>query len=76
MNKKIITLKPGESVEIRMETEKDFYTLNEVADKVGLSYYTVHRHIKAGFLKVDKIGRSNRVSQENLDAYLKSRIKF
>jgi excisionase family DNA binding protein len=75
MTKRIINLKPGETVEIRMaETpSEDYFTIKEVAAKVGLNYYTVHSHIKQGFLTVEKIGRSNRVSKENLETYLKSR---
>lgn len=80
MSKKIIHLSPGDSVEIRMDKskktensteKKEFYTIQEVADKVELNYYTIHRHIKEGKLLVEKIGRSNRVSHENLTKYLK-----
>lgn len=73
MTKRIITIKPGESIEIRMETDEDYFTLKEVADKARLSYWTIHRHIKEGHLIVEKIGRSNRVSKENLETYLKTR---
>lgn len=81
MSKRVIHIKPGQSVEIRVgktktheisTEEKEFYTIQEVADKVGLNYYTIHRHIKEGKLLVEKIGRSNRVSIENLNKYLKN----
>ena len=74
MAKRVIHIKPGESVEIRVseKDEKDYYTVQEVADKVGLNYYTVQKHIADGKLIGNKIGRSHRISKENYQKYLKN----
>jgi excisionase family DNA binding protein len=75
MSKRIINIQPGESIEIRVveKKEKDFYTVREIADMVGLNYYTIQRHITEGKLVGNKLGRSHKISQENLNKYLNNK---
>lgn len=73
MAKRIINIKPGEVVEIRVQEnseDKDFYSVTEVAKMVGLNYYTIQRHIAENRLETIKIGRSHRISKESLTKYL------
>lgn len=51
--------------------DKDFYTLKEVSAIVSMHYMTVRSHAKLGVLKTTQIGKSKRVSKEDLQTYLK-----
>ena len=48
----------------------NYFTVNEVADVTRISTMTVYRLIKSGELPAVKIGKSFRVREEDLDAYL------
>ena len=48
-------------------------TVQEVADLMRVSSMTVYRLIKAGELPAVRVGRSFRVSEPDVDAYLSSR---
>ncbi|HET9647028.1 MAG TPA: helix-turn-helix domain-containing protein [Microlunatus sp.] len=48
-----------------------FWTVAEVADTLRVSRMSVYRLIHSGELEAVQFGRSFRVSQEALDAYLK-----
>jgi excisionase family DNA binding protein len=50
-----------------------FLTVQEVADLMRVSSMTVYRLIKAGELPAVRVGRSFRVSEPDVDAYLASR---
>jgi excisionase family DNA binding protein len=50
-----------------------FLTVQEVADLMRVSSMTVYRLIKAGDLPAVRVGRSFRVSEVDVDAYLASR---
>ncbi len=50
-----------------------FLTVQEVADLMRVSSMTVYRLIKAGDLPAVRVGRSFRVSESDVDAYLASR---
>ena len=50
-----------------------FLTVQEVADLMRVSSMTVYRLIKAGDLPAVRVGRSFRVSEPDVDAYLSSR---
>ena len=50
-----------------------FRTVQEVADLMRVSSMTVYRLIKAGELPAVRVGRSFRVSEPDVDAYLSSR---
>ncbi len=50
-----------------------FLTVQEVADLMRVSSMTVYRLIKAGELAAVRVGRSFRVSEPDVDAYLSAR---
>jgi excisionase family DNA binding protein len=50
-----------------------FLTVQEVADLMRVSSMTVYRLIKAGDLPAVRVGRSFRVAEADVDAYLASR---
>ena len=50
-----------------------FLTVQEVADLMRVSSMTVYRLIKAGDLPAVRVGRSFRVSDSDVDAYLAAR---
>ena len=50
-----------------------FLTVQEVADLMRVSSMTVYRLIKAGDLPAVRVGRSFRVRDEDVDAYLAAR---
>ncbi len=50
-----------------------FLTVQEVADLMRVSSMTVYRLIKAGDLAAVRVGRSFRVSEPDVDAYLAAR---
>lgn len=47
-------------------------TLSDIAKYLGVSLMTVYRLVKAGELKIIKIGRVIRVSSEQFDEFIKS----
>lgn len=49
-------------------------TAGEVADLLRVSTMTVYRLIRAGELPAVRVGRSYRVRQGDLDAYLQSQL--
>lgn len=55
----------------REDLEIKLYTLQEVADLVKMDILTIYRHRKEGKIDTIKIGRHYRVTQEQLDKYLK-----
>jgi excisionase family DNA binding protein len=50
-----------------------FLTVQEVAELMRVSTMTVYRLIKSGELPAVRVGRSFRVRDEDVDAYLASR---
>ncbi len=49
---------------------KSFLTVRQVAERCGVSERTVRRWIKTGELRAHQLGRSVRVSEEDLAAFL------
>jgi excisionase family DNA binding protein len=49
-------------------------TPNEVAEQLRVSTMTVYRLIKAGDLRAARIGKSFRISEDDVDRYLQSRF--
>jgi len=49
-----------------------FYSLEEVAELLGVNYQLIYRLVRSGDLPALKIGRIYRVTQEGLDEYLKA----
>lgn len=53
--------------------EKTYYTLQEVADRLKVSYRTVFRWVHAGELSAYKLGQEWRVGEADLEEFLKER---
>ena len=50
---------------------KDFYTAQELADKLQVNIMTIYRYIKAKRLKAYKIGKEFRIDKAEFEAFLK-----
>lgn len=50
---------------------KDFYTAQELADKIRVNIMTIYRYIKTGRLKAYKIGRDFRINKNEFSDFLK-----
>ncbi|HEY4505206.1 MAG TPA: helix-turn-helix domain-containing protein [Candidatus Paceibacterota bacterium] len=50
---------------------KDFYTANDLAEKLGLNIMTIYRYIDAKKLKAYKIGKEYRIAKVEFEAFLK-----
>lgn len=56
--------------------EKDFYTAQDLAEKLELNIMTIYRYIKAHKLEAYKIGKEYRIEKANFNAFLeKVKIK-
>ena len=51
-----------------------FLTPAEVADQLRVSSMTVYRLIKSGELRAARIGKSYRISEDDVDTYLQARF--
>ena len=51
-----------------------FLTPAEVAEQLRVSSMTVYRLIKSGELRAARIGKSYRISEDDVDAYLQARF--
>lgn len=52
--------------------QKDFYTAQELADKLRVNVMTIYRYIKAKRLNAYKIGKDFRIDKTEFDRFLKS----
>lgn len=50
--------------------EKDFYTAQELADKLQVNIMTIYRYIKAGKLKAYKIGKEFRIDKAEFKRFM------
>ena len=55
--------------------EKDFYTAQELADKLRVNVMTIYRYIDAGKLKAYKIGKEYRIDCDEFNKLLKASEK-
>jgi acetyl-CoA synthetase len=56
--------------------EEAYYTLQEIADRLKVSYRTVYRWVRSGRLAAYKFGQDWRVSESDLRAFIEShRVK-
>ena len=55
------------------ETLPVFYSVKQVAEKLGLSAKTIRRWIDVGELPVHRLGRSIRITESDLITFLKLR---
>lgn len=53
--------------------EETYFTVEEVADRLKVSHMTVYRWIKAGQLGAYKIGGEFRITERDIEHYLKAR---
>lgn len=51
----------------------DFYTTQEVADRLGVSVFTIRRYIRGGMLRAVKLEGVYRVRRVDLAAFLSAR---
>jgi len=51
---------------------KEFYTAQELADKLRVNVMTIYRYIKAGKLNAHKIGKEFRIDKNEFEQFLKS----
>ncbi|MHB8464398.1 MAG: helix-turn-helix domain-containing protein [Acidimicrobiales bacterium] len=56
-----------------MTQKSTFVTVGEVADQLRVSNMTVYRLISAGDLPAVRVGKSYRLREEDVDAYLAAR---
>lgn len=56
-------------------TDTKLMTVDEVAEYVGLTSFTVRRLAKKGSIPAAKVGRSFRFKPEDLNAYLRGQYK-
>jgi len=54
-----------------MSEEKDFYTAQQIADKLQVNIMTIYRYINAGKLKGYKFGKEFRISTEDFEKFLR-----
>ena len=50
--------------------EKEFYTAEELAEKLRVNIMTIYRYIKAGKLKAYKIGKEFRIPKKEFNQFL------
>ena len=53
-----------------MGDEKEYRSLEEVADALGVTYQLIYRLVRGGELPAARLGKLYRVSRRDLDAYL------
>ncbi|OIP68533.1 hypothetical protein AUK42_06200 [Candidatus Atribacteria bacterium CG2_30_33_13] len=53
-----------------MTNQKDFYTAEELAEKLRVNIMTIYRYIKAGKLKAYKIGKEFRIDKDEFNKFL------
>jgi len=51
--------------------EKDFYTAQELADKLRVNVMTIYRYIGKKKLKAHKIGKEFRIDKTEFNSFLK-----
>jgi excisionase family DNA binding protein len=55
-----------------MEKEKEFYTAQEVADKLRVNVMTIYRYIKKGNLSAHKIGKEFRIDKSEFQNFMEN----
>jgi excisionase family DNA binding protein len=55
-----------------MIKQKDFYTAQDLASKLGVNIMTIYRYIKAKKFKAYKIGKEFRITNTDFDRFLNS----
>ncbi len=55
-----------------MKKEQEFYTAQEMADRLRVNVMTIYRYIKAGKIKAYKIGKDFRIDDKEFKRFLNS----
>ncbi len=55
-----------------MSKEKEFYTAQELAEKLEVNIMTIYRYINSGKLEAYKIGKEFRIDQGTFKNFLES----
>lgn len=53
-----------------MANNKEFYLVEELAEKLRVSNMTIYRYIKRGKIKAYKIGKEFRIDREEFNKFL------
>ena len=53
-----------------MAQEKEFYLVEELAEKIRVSNMTIYRYIKAKKIKAYKIGKEYRIDNKEFNGFL------
>lgn len=53
---------------------KEFYTAQDLADKLGVNIMTIYRYIKAGKLTAYKFGKEFRIEKKEFESFLNKHI--
>jgi excisionase family DNA binding protein len=53
-----------------MSPEKEYLSVEEVADTLGVTYQLIYKLVRSGELPAARLGKLYRVSKKDLDAYL------
>jgi excisionase family DNA binding protein len=53
-----------------MPNQKDFYLVEELAEKLRVCDMTIYRYIKAGKVKAYKIGKEFRIEKKEFNKFL------
>jgi excisionase family DNA binding protein len=53
-----------------MDKQKEFYTAQELAEKLRVNIMTIYRYIKKGKVKAYKIGKEFRIEKGEFDKFL------
>jgi len=53
--------------------EEDYYTLQEIAERLKVSYRTVYRWVHSGKLPAYKLGSDWRVKESDVSDFIKAR---
>lgn len=56
---------------ILMKNIDEFYTAEELAEKLRVNIMTIYRYIKAGKIKAYKFGKEFRVEKNEFESFLK-----
>ena len=71
INEKDYTTNQSNALEgLVMGDEKEFLSLEEVADTLGVTYQLIYRLVRSGELPAARLGKLYRVSRSDLEAYL------
>ena len=52
--------------------DKEFYTAQELADKLRVNIMTIYRYIKSGKLRAHKIGKEFRIDKKEFSRFLRN----